>query len=79
MQERKWHICYISSLCNSLGRLSLEIELGSRCFHLEKQTKHSAFWEDLNRTTQITKTKCHNLKLHIKMDLKKKKIFQPFR
>lgn len=46
IQDRKWHVYYISSHCNSLGRLSLEIEFGSSCFHLEKQTNHSVFCED---------------------------------
>lgn len=37
-QERDGPIYRFSSHCNSLGGLSLEIELGSCCLHLEKQT-----------------------------------------
>jgi len=60
-------------LCNSLGGLSLEIELGSRCFHLEKQTlmqRLGKICRDV-RTTQNKsdhKKICH-LNPHNRMDL----------
>lgn len=68
LSEKKWNRYYISSRCNSLWWLSLEIELGSCSFHLERQTKSFSCLGSLAqmhllceqfRTCSDHRNKCH--------------------